>query len=247
MKALNKEISRKLDNLTGGVRQAIPWCCLLSALSWLVLGASVPLHSQAKLLSQGEYHLEITVELKDGTGWRSVDPALVLQQDDHLRFRVRTNFAGYLYVMNQSTSGNYATLFPTEETGQANKITPDKEYLVPTEGWFRITGPPGQETVYWLVNPGELQDQGTQGKPSHVPLPPPSKPAKLPPNLMPRCDDSLFKARGACIDPAAGVRGITETDHLPENLATIPGAVSRELTFVRNESSTLVSSPVLGL
>jgi Domain of unknown function (DUF4384) len=238
---------RKETNVARGarVRQAAGCCCFLATFVWLVLGKSVLLHSQTKLLSQGEHHLELTLELKNGSSWRAVDPGLVFQQDDHVRFRVRANFEGYLYVMNQSTSGNYATLFPTEETGQANKIAADKDYLVPaTEGWFRITGPPGQETVYWLVSPSQLPDQGSQGKPSYVPLPPPPKSAKRPANLIPRCDDSLFKARGDCIDTSAGVRRITDADNLPENLATIPGAVSRELTFVRNESSTLVSSPV---
>jgi hypothetical protein len=242
MKVFSKAINPKPG---ARVSRAARWRRFLAVLSCLALGESVLLHSQTKLLSQGEHHLEITLELKNGSGWRAVDPGLVLQQDDHVRFRVRANFEGYLYVMNQSTSGNYATLFPTEETGQANKITSDKDYLVPaTEGWFRITGPPGQETVYWLVSPSQLQDRQEQGKPSYVPLPPPPRSAKLPPNLIPRCDDSLFKARGDCIDTSAGVRGITDADSLPENLAAIPGAASRELTFVRNESSTLVSSPV---
>jgi hypothetical protein len=243
MKVSSQEIDLQAAT---GVSQRARWSCLLAAFSSLILGTATPLHSQTKLLSQGEHRLEITLELKNEAGWRAVDPGLVFQQDDHVRFRVRANFEGYLYVMNHSTSGNYATLFPTEETGQANKISPDKDYLVPaTEGWFRITGPPGQETVYWLVSPSQLQDQHDQGKPNYVPLPPPPKPSKVPPNLTPRCDDSLFKARGDCIDTSAGVRGVSDPDNLPQNLATIPGAVSRELTFVRNESSTLVSSPVL--
>ena len=54
--------------------------------------------------------------------WHSIDPALVLAQGDRVRFRFRTNFDGYLYVMNQSTSGKYEQLFPRDETGQDNRI-----------------------------------------------------------------------------------------------------------------------------
>jgi hypothetical protein len=187
--------------------------------------------------------LEITLERKAGDEWRISDPGLVLEQNDEVRFRLTGTLDGYLYVMNLNTSGQYVLLFPREDTGQANRIQAHKEYLVPpTEGWFRITGPPGYEIVYWLVSPVELQNQAIDSKPAFVPLPP-AEPGRVPSNLLPRCDDSIFKARGDCIDTSAGPKGIGEAEKLPDNLTGIAGAASRELTFSQLEHSTVVLSP----
>ena len=220
------------------------WKLFLVGLTGLALPTTVSILCQAKLLTQGQHRLEITLEIKDETSARAVDPGLVFQQGDQVRFRVRSHFDGYLYVMNRSTSGEYATLFPREDTGQINSIQADRNYLVPaTEGWFKITGPPGQEIVYWLISPVQLQVGSDKAASAYTSLPPPPKAGKLPPNLIPRCDDTLFKARGDCIDSSAGAKPISDPDRLPEKFAALPGAGSRELTFLRNENSTLVSSP----
>lgn len=205
--------------------------------------AAGPVQTQSKSLSQGPHRMEIVLEKKDGDAARSVDPGLVFQQDDRVRFRLRTNFDGYLYVMDQSTSGGYTLLFPTDETGKQNRIEAGKDYTVPaTEGWFRIAGPPGHEIVYWLASPVELQGPDTS-KP-YVPLPPPPKPGKLPPRITPRCDDAILRARGDCVDNSAGARPVRERDRLPENLAQGgAGPTPRDLIFTRQQNATVVASP----
>src|SRR5208283_2520891 len=87
--------------------------------------------SQARNMAQGAHRMELMLERLDGAAWKTIDPALVLAQGDRVRFRFRTNFDGYLYVTNQSTSGKYEQLFPREETGQNNRITAGKDYQVP--------------------------------------------------------------------------------------------------------------------
>src|SRR5579885_1078858 len=114
---------------------------------WLVpllaLGA-LPAFSQGQSLSSGPHRMEITLELLEGGKWKAVNPGLVLAQNDRVRFRFRTNFDGYLYVMNRSTSGKYEQLFPREETGQENRIAAGEKYTIPaTQTVFRIAGPPG--------------------------------------------------------------------------------------------------------
>ena len=80
--------------------------------------------------------------------------------------------------------------------------------------------------------------------PKYMPLPPPPKPGPLPPNLSPRCDDTIFKARGECIDSSAGPRGIPREETLPENLkSAAPDAHSRELLFIRDKDLSVVASP----
>jgi hypothetical protein len=194
---------------------------------------------QTKSLAQGPHRIELTLERLESENWRAVDPGLVFDAGDRVRFRFRANFDGYLYVMDQATSGNYETLFPRQDTGEQNRIEADQEYVVPaTQGLFRITGPPGYDVLYWLVTPRALGAQ-----PKYQPLPPPPKSGPVPPRLTPRCDDTIFKARGECVDSSAGLKGVKPAEKLPENLSGVPGAASRELMFIREQNSSVVASP----
>ncbi len=181
--------------------------------------------------------MEITLERQQGAGWVAVDPGFVFEKGDRLRFVFRANFDGYLHVMDYGTSGRFSLLFPREETGQDNRIESGKEYKIPaTESWFRVDGPPGHDLVYWLASPVPLA-QGGAG-------PPPPKEGGPPKTLLPRCDDSIFRARGLCIDSSAGLRAVPETEDLPGSLRDIPRTRSRELVIVRKGEGTVVSSPV---
>lgn len=204
--------------------------------SWILL----VLLAQTKAITQGPHRLEIVLERREGNAWKVVDPGLVFQKDDRVRFRAKTNFSGYLYVMNRSTSGNYDLLFPTGEAGEKNRIEADRQYLVPaTQGAFRVTGPPGQEIVYWLVSPVEMKKDGG----GYIPLPPPPQPGKIPPNLVPRCDDTILRARGDCVDTSAGAKPIQEKGNVPENLAGIAQATPPEVMFVRRQNASVVAAP----
>jgi hypothetical protein len=202
-------------------------------LFWLALAACTLLAGD----SAAPYKMEITLERMAGSEWRTVDPGLVLDSGDRVRFRFRGNFDGYLYVMNYGTSGSYTLLFPREETGENNRVASGKEYLVPaTEAWFRIAGPPGHDTVYWLVSPIELNEANQPGR-----LPPPPKTSARPLTLMPRCDDSIFRARGLCIDSSAGLKPLSDKDTLPRNLQAVERDTSRELMIMRKQDQALVS------
>src|SRR5512147_1851320 len=89
--------------------------------------------------------VRLTVEREEGSGWKAMNPATVFAPNERLRFRLTTNFSGFLYVMNHGTAGTYELLFPRTDTGSDNRIEAGKEYVVPaTQGWFRIAGPAGQ-------------------------------------------------------------------------------------------------------
>ena len=188
---------------------------------------SLSAFSQSNTLSKGPNRMEITLERLQSEKWSTIAPGQVLNTNDRVRFRFKTNFSGYLYVMNLGTSGTYSTLFPSADAGEQNNIEAGKEYLIPTtEGAFRIAGPPGHDILTWMVTPVSLA--GSQQK--YKPMPPPPKPGTLPPTLIPRCDDTIFKSRGDCIDTSAGAK--------PGNKA------SRELVFMLQDKKSVVSSPV---
>ena len=192
--------------------------------------------SQSHSMAQGAHRMELMLERLDGATWKTIDPALVLAQGDHVRFRFRTNFDGYLYVTNQSTSGKYEQLFPREETGQDNRILAGKDYQVPaTSVAFRIAGPPGHEIVYWLVSPARLTDV-----PARPTLPPTGNTTPL--TLMPRCDEGVLKARGDCVDSSAGPKLIPRDVDVSKDLSAA-NAASRDLLFMRQKDTAVIYSP----
>lgn len=203
---------------------------------WLlaaVIGATVA------AMADDPNRIQLSLERNDKGVWQGVPANLVFAQNDRIRFRFSTNFDGYLYVMNQSTSGNYELLFPRQDTGEMNRIEAGKQYIVPaTQGWFKVTGPPGYDVIYWVVSPIEL------GGETGYRLPPPPKAGSPGVTLHPRCDDTIFKARGDCVDNSAGPKQVKEGEKLPDNLTGIPGAASRELIFIQDKDRFIVSSPV---
>ncbi len=189
------------------------------------------------LQAQDPQRIRLTVEREQGSAWKEVNPALVLNAGDHVRFRVSANFAGYLYVMNHGTTGTYELLFPRSDTGSDNRIEASKDYIVPaSQGWFKVSGPAGQDVIYLLVSPVELERQ-------YKPLPPPPPRPEPPGSLRPRCDDSILKARGECIDDSAGVRPVKPGETLPSNLAGVAGATPRELLLRQDKGGSVLSSP----
>lgn len=213
----------------------------MKRLALLVAATAVVACGQSRTLSQGPNRMEIMVERRDAGAWRLVDPNLVFAQNDRVRFRFRTNFEGWLYVMNHSTSGKYEQLFPHQETGQDNRVRAGREYVVPaTQAAFRIAGPPGHEILYWMITPARLLGKGIEYRP--LPPPPPAD-KQNPKNMTPRCDDALLRARGDCIDTSAGPRLVARGAPLPDNLAAIQQD-PRDLVIMRQKNTAVVASPV---
>ena len=192
--------------------------------------------------AQQQDRLEITVEQRSASGWNKVDPATIFESGARLRFRVKSNFRGFLYVMNQGTSGSYTLLFPREDTGSNNRLEPGREIVVPaTDGAFSVTGPEGYDIVYWMMTP--MAVASGQTRPGYVPLPPPPPAGTKLNTLKPRCDDTIFRARGECIDKEAGPHKVSAIEALPQNLKAVPELKARELVFIRENGASVVSTP----
>ena len=170
---------------------------------------------------QSPSRMEITLERREGNAWKAVDPGLVLASKEKVRFRFRSNFKGYLYVINHSTSGTNTLLFPRQDTGSMNAMEAGKEYVVPaTGGAFRVEGPAGYDVISWMVSPVTLA----------APSLPEQTAPKVPVEMKPRCDDTILRARGDCVDTSAG----------PTAQKNDPA--SRDLMFMRQKNSSVISS-----
>jgi hypothetical protein len=197
----------------------------------LLIAALAPL----ALLAQTQ-SMEIVLERHESGAWKTIEPGLVLGQGDLVRFRFRATFDGYLYVINSGTSGTQSLLFPGAQTGRDNRVQAGKDYFVPSTGAsFKVAGPAGHDVVYWLVSPVPLD-----GNPAAaLGAAPQRKPAGT---LIPRCDQTIFRARGLCIDSSAGPRNVGPDEQLPEAFSTAPKLTRRELVIVQDKDKARVSS-----
>lgn len=183
--------------------------------------AALAFAEQSRVSQQGAHRMEVTLERLESGAWKMIDPALVLDKDDKIRFKFKANFSGFLYVTNQSTSSTSSLLFPRVDTGSNNRIIANREYVVPaSKGAFRVDGPPGYDVVAWMISPVAL------GRPEAPPVP-----SMPPPNMTPRCDDTLFRARGACLDSSAGPQAGKKEEGKPD-----------DLVIIREKDSSVISS-----
>jgi hypothetical protein len=190
----------------------------------VLAAASLPAQTQS---------MEIVLERHESGAWKTIEPGLVLGQGDLLRFKFRATFDGYLYVINSGTSGAQSLLFPGDSTGRDNRVLAGKDYFVPSTGAsFKVSGPAGHDVVYWLVSPVPLD-----GNPATALRQTPArKPAGT---LVPRCDQTIMKARGLCIDSSAGPRNVGDDEQLPDAL---PKLTRRELVIIQDKDRARVSS-----
>jgi len=200
----------------------------------------------ARTLSQGNQRIEIVLERSGGSGWHAVDPQMVFLTKERVRFRFRTNFDGYLYVLNRESSGGFALIFPASGAGNDNRVQANHDYMLPREaGSFEIAGRPGYDVLYWVVSPVALDPSSSATAPAPVPAPQRSRPQVLPPanpkNLIPRCDDGILRARGDCVDLNAGPRSVGEQTVVPDQWQ-ISKLQSRDLVFIREEKQAVVQS-----
>jgi len=206
---------------------------MIRALAPALLLLATPAFPQSQTLTQGAYRMELLLDRLNGSDWRAIDPGLILASGDRVRFRFRTNFDGYLYVTNRSSSGKYEQLFPRADTGEDNRVRAGKEYQVPaTSTLFRIDGPAGYETVYWMVSPTPLATGAPAPHPEHTAP------------LHPRCDDTILKARGDCVDSSAGPRLVPREEILPEALSQASGPQRPNLLVMRQENTSVIASTV---
>lgn len=198
-------------------------------------GLCIAVLAPLALLAQAP-SMEIVLERHESGAWKSIEPGLVLGQGDLVRFKFRATFDGYLYVINSGTSGSQSLLFPGAETGRDNRVLAGKDYSVPSTGAsFKVAGPAGHDVVYWLISPVPL-DGDPAAALGRTPAPRPAG------TLVPRCDQTILRARGLCIDSSAGPRNVGADEQLPEVFSNAPKLTRRELIIVQGKDRTRVSS-----
>jgi hypothetical protein len=178
--------------------------------------------------------LEIALEQQVGGKPVPMPPTHVFDTGDIIRFRVTSRFDGYIYVMDQGTSGKFATAFPSQTAGSDNRIHLGQSYLIPStvDGWFQVSGPAGFDVLYFLLSPEPILT------PAAASLAAPGAIS----SLKPRCNDAAFRARGECLDVTAGPAPLPRDAPLPAPLAPLAGAASRDITVTRKKDGVTITS-----
>jgi hypothetical protein len=189
---------------------------------------------------QGGGSIVIHLEQKRAEKIQAVRADHVFDPGDVVRFRITSGFDGYLYVVDQGSSGTFTALFPAAGTTRDNVIRKATNVLVPSveDGWFQVEGPPGFDVVYFLVSSTPLDltaETGSNGKSTPSPAVPPT-------SLKPRCNDAIFQARGECIDDSAGPAPLARDVPLPPQISMAVPNISRDIVFATDEDDNSVKA-----
>ena len=147
--------------------------------------------------------MSITVERARADAWDPVDASIVFKGGDEIRFRLRSSEAGYLYILNETASGERMWIFPAAGSATENRLEPGRDYTIPAgDAAFRVADQPGYDSVYYILTSVRLPSM-----PSALP-PPERAPSKS--SLIPRCKETTLRARGLCMDSSAGTRRVQD-------------------------------------
>ena len=206
----------------------------------LLLVAAGNLYGQ----NAGSSVLTIRLEQRKGDVVQAVPQNTIFRNGEILRFRLTSQINGYLYVIDKGTTGNTAVLFPASGPAGSNRIEVGRGYLLPAEGdgWFEVNGPAGFDVLYFLVSATPIDLPSIpSAKPGSEPAPK-EEPPPPPPNLLPRCDDAVFKARGECVDVSAGVAPLAPNAPIPRELVPMARTASRDIVLTDDDGDRTVQS-----
>ena len=173
----------------------------------------------------------MTVQRAHGDDWEIVDARTIFKPGEQIRFRFRASFPGYLYVLDETSSGTFVWLFPDQNSGLNNQVQPGEWSLIPaTQGAFGIPPSAGFETIYWIVSPEPLRNLNLNAAPRTMHQT----------TMVPRCEEGVLKARGACLDRNAGPKPVGDTARLQQMMGTGAPLRSRDISFDHGSKSSIV-------
>jgi Domain of unknown function (DUF4384) len=155
---------------------------------------------------------------------RIADPSrFIFRSGDRIRFHVKTNVPGYLYVVNQGSSGRDTMLFPyVGMPDRLNRIEGQKEHAIPPRGWIMFDNQPGEEVLLFAISPSSLTNLLEASSPGS--------------SLSPSAPGRLIDV----VDRRGAKDLLVETDNTPGQQATYLGAAVRPVA-AEAEGSTVVT------
>ncbi|MBE7416218.1 MAG: DUF4384 domain-containing protein [Ideonella sp.] len=140
-------LAQASDRAASGAASGLP-LPVEAAASAQLLPTAEPFSVMAALddiVAHSDPNVQVTVE---------ADPRVLVIGRDALRFRVRSNIAGHVYVFSGGTDKrSFHLLFPNRIDG-SNRIAADAELMLPRKSWqISAEGPAGTNHLVVLVSP----------------------------------------------------------------------------------------------
>lgn len=111
-------------------------------------------------VSSQQMGLRYSLLLQDAAGaFVEVAPGQAFHSGEKIRLSIMANQPGYLYVIDQGSSGHWAPIYPSAGAPpEANRVEAGKLYVVPNHTSFRFDPPAGNEKLYIIVSRDRLAD-----------------------------------------------------------------------------------------
>ena len=106
-----------------------------------------------------------------------VSPDTVFHSGDRIRFSIEANAPGYLYIINQGSSGTWKPMFPSAEIEDGNnKVEGWRPYIMPPRSRLAFDTTPGTENLFIVFSREPEEDlesmiYSLQGKKKADPAP----------------------------------------------------------------------------
>ena len=120
--------------------------------------AAAEMAKDSKIENPEVISVRTTLELTRDSQVSTVLPTHEFKSGDRVKLRYTTNADGYVYWLAKMSSGAYAVLFPTPQTGMDNFINKNVEHTVPVKGSFRFDDKPGTETLLMVFAPNKVPE-----------------------------------------------------------------------------------------
>lgn len=136
--------------------------------------------------------LKYTLLKLSGDGMTAAAPSSVFHAGDKIQFSIETNSAGYLYIINQGSSGTWKPVFPAPEIeGGNNRVEAFHSYTFPSGYRYVFDQQAGEEKLFIIFSREPKPDfeqlvyslQGGKANPVSQPQPN-SQPAAQPTHVM---------------------------------------------------------------
>ncbi|MGI4755352.1 MAG: DUF4384 domain-containing protein [Janthinobacterium lividum] len=95
----------------------------------------------------------------DGS-YKEASPDTTFHSGDLVRLSVMSNEPGYLYVIQQGSSGYWSSMFPIPNAvADSNRVEPGRLYQLPGGNHsFEVTAQPGQEKLFVILSKEPISD-----------------------------------------------------------------------------------------
>ncbi len=111
-------------------------------------------------LSSDRIGLRYTLLQRNASGkYDEVLPSTIFHSGDHVKISIMANHAGYLYIIQQGSSGTWSPIFPGQDAAQGtNYVESGKVYEIPNDGAFELNKQPGKEHLFILLSLNPIND-----------------------------------------------------------------------------------------